>query len=84
MTTSESDTNKASMNTKIAAKKQVSPLAPMKLTYVTHLPALCEFLKKSNATDSATDYLKKHSSVPSRTMYYCAPKNCQYKTTKSY
>lgn len=58
MTTSESDTNKASMNTKIATKKQVSPLAPMKLTYVTHLPALCEFLKKSNATDSATDYLK--------------------------
>lgn len=58
MTTSESNTNKASMNTELSTKKQVRPLAPMKLTYVTHLPALYEFLKKSNATDSATDYLK--------------------------
>lgn len=57
MTTSESNTNKATMNTG-APKKQVDPPAPMKLTYVTHLPALYEFLKKSNATNSATDYLK--------------------------
>ncbi|WP_127059208.1 thiamine phosphate synthase [Veillonella ratti] len=58
MTTSESNTNKATMNTGVAAKKQVSPLAPKKLTYVTHLPALYEFLKKSNSTNSATAYLK--------------------------
>lgn len=58
MTTSESNTNKATMNAGIAAKKQVSPLAPMKLTYVTHLPALYEFLTKSNTTNSATAYLK--------------------------
>lgn len=58
MTTSEPNTNKATMNAGIVAKKQVRSLAPMKLTYVTHLPALYEFLKKSNATNSATAYLK--------------------------
>lgn len=28
------------------------------LTYVTHLPALAKFLKKTNSFISATDYLK--------------------------